>query len=178
LPYRPERVTPRQSIDGYQTATVVGPAGQEIFVDPFGRVKVKFHWDRRAGAGPESSCWVRVAQVWAGKSWGAFFWPRVGNEVVVVFEEGDPDRPLIVGCVYNADNMPYYRLPDMAMLGGFRTRIFQDATGAKFNAVIFHDIPGVEYVQIHSQMGDYQHTESTRVQYIGDTSYTFRGRVK
>ena len=179
LPYRRARTTPRPRIDGFQTALVVGPKDQEIFVDPFGRVKVKFHWDRRAGAGgPESSCWVRVAQAWAGKNWGAFFWPRVGNEVVVTFEEGDPDRPLIVGCVYNAENMPPYRLPDMAMLGGFRTRIFQDASGAKFNAIVFHDIPDVEYVQIHSQKNDYHHSESTRVHYIGDTSYTFRGKVK
>jgi type VI secretion system secreted protein VgrG len=179
LPYRPARTTPRPHIDGFQTALVAGPKDQEIFVDPFGRVKVKFHWDRRAGVGgPESSCWVRVAQTWAGKNWGAFFWPRVGNEVVVAFEEGDPDRPLIVGCVYNAENMPPYTLPDMAMLGGIRSRIFQDATGAKFNAVIFHDIPGVEYVQIHSEKNDYHHSESVAVHYVGDTSYNFRGKVK
>jgi type VI secretion system secreted protein VgrG len=177
LPYRSARVTPRPRIDGYQTAIVVGPEGQEIFVDPFGRVKVKFHWDRRASGGPESSCWVRVAQVWAGKNWGAFFWPRIGNEVVVVFEEGDPDRPLIVGCVYNAENVPPYRLPDMAMLGGFRTRIFQDAAGTKFNALIFHDIPEVEYVQIHSEKNDLHVSEATHVEMIGRASYTFRGRV-
>lgn len=180
LPYRPTRTTPRPRIDGFQTATVVGggPAEAEVFVDAFGRVKVKFPWDRRTGAGgPESSCWVRVAQVWAGKKWGAFFWPRVGNEVVVVFEEGDPDRPLIVGCVYNADNMPPFDLPQMAMLGGFRSRIFQDANGTKFNAILFHDIPGVEYVQTHSEKNDYQRSEGVQINYVGETSYRFRGRV-
>ena len=81
---------------------MVGPAGEEIFCDKYGRVKVQFHWDREGKMNGDNSCWLRVAQAWAGKGWGAFFWPRIGHEVVVVFEEGDPDQPLIVGSVYNA----------------------------------------------------------------------------
>jgi type VI secretion system secreted protein VgrG len=178
LPFRPARRTPKTRIDGVQTAVVVGPAGQEIWVDPYGRVKVRFRWDSTRDSPGDDSCWIRVAQVWAGKGWGAFFWPRVGDEVVVVFEQGDPDRPLVVGCVYNGANMPPYPLPEAAMLGGFRTRIFTDATGARFNAIIFHDIPDVEYVQIHSQRNDYHHSENVGVHYVGQTSYSFRGKLK
>ena len=92
LRYRPQLLTPVPVIQGTQTATVTGPAGEEIWVDKYGRVKVQFHWDREGKMDANSSCWVRVAQVWAGKSWGAFFWPRIGHEVVVSFEEGDPDQ--------------------------------------------------------------------------------------
>ena len=106
LPYRPQRVTKKPTIAGVQTATVVGPAGEEIFCDKYGRVKVQFNWDRAGKKDANSSCWLRVAQVWAGNGWGAFFWPRVGHEVVVTFEEGDPDQPVIIGSVYNAENMP------------------------------------------------------------------------
>src|SRR5208282_5781297 len=111
LPYRPERVTNKPVIAGVQTATVVGPAGEEIFCDKYGRVKVQFHWDREGKKDANSSCWLRVAQVWAGNGWGAFFWPRIGHEVVVIFEEGDPDQPVIIGRVYNAANMPCFSLP-------------------------------------------------------------------
>jgi len=87
---------------------VVGPADEEIFTDKYGRVKVQFPWDRQGKNDPDSSCWIRVGQIWAGKRWGASFWPRVGQEVIVAFEEGDPDQPVIVGSVYNADQMPPY----------------------------------------------------------------------
>ncbi|TMQ32333.1 MAG: type VI secretion system tip protein VgrG, partial [Planctomycetota bacterium] len=107
-PYRPRRVTPKPFVQGTQTAYVVGPAGEEIFTDKYGRVKVQFHWDREGKNNADSSCWVRVAQVWAGKRWGASFWPRIGQEVIVAFQEGDPDQPIIVGSVYNADQMPPY----------------------------------------------------------------------
>ena len=142
LPYRPPRVTPRPTIGGGQTATVVGPVNEEIFCDKYGRVKVQFHWDRLGKNDADSSCWVRVAQVWAGKGWGAFFWPRIGHEVVVIFEEGDPDQPLIVGSVYNAENMPPIQLPAENTLAGFKSCIFTGNPGSHFNAVIFHDTPG------------------------------------
>src|SRR5262249_7943489 len=103
LPYRPLRTTPKPVVPGTQTAVVVGPKGSEIFTDKFGRVKVQFFWDRQGKSDADSSCWVRVAQIWAGKRWGAFFIPRIGQEVVVAFEEGDPDEPIIVGSVYNAN---------------------------------------------------------------------------
>src|SRR5262249_13028297 len=109
LPFRPPRLTPRPVIPGTQTAVVAGSGapGEEIFTDRYGRVKVDFHWDSGTGVG-KHSCWGRVAQVWAGKSWGASFWPRVGQEVVVAFLEGDPDQPLIVGSVYNEAQRPPY----------------------------------------------------------------------
>jgi type VI secretion system secreted protein VgrG len=108
VPYRPAPRTARPFIRGTQTAVVVGPAGEEVFTDKYGRVKVQFPWDRQGKYDADSSCWVRVAQPWAGKRWGASFWPRVGQEVIVAFQEGDPDQPIIVGSVYNADQMPPY----------------------------------------------------------------------
>jgi type VI secretion system secreted protein VgrG len=108
LPYRPLRDTPKPVVQGLQSAVVVGAAGKEIDIDKYGRVKVQFHWDRDGKSDDSSSCWVRVAQVWAGKRWGASFWPRIGQEVVIAFQEGDPDQPLIIGSVYNSDQMPPY----------------------------------------------------------------------
>ena len=100
-------VTPEPLINGIQTAVVVGPQGEEIHTDEYGRIKVRFYWDREK----KPSCWVRVAQVWSGKKWGGQYIPRIGMEVVVEFLEGDPDRPLVIGTVYNADYMPPYELP-------------------------------------------------------------------
>ena len=99
-------------MQGPQTAIVVGPSGEEIYTDKYGRVKVQFHWDRYGKRDENSSCWVRVAQAWAGKSWGAIFLPRIGQEVIVDFLEGDPDRPIITGRVYNAAADAPYALPD------------------------------------------------------------------
>jgi type VI secretion system secreted protein VgrG len=151
LPYRPQRVTRLPLIAGIQTATVVGPSGEEIFCDKYGRVKVQFHWDREGKKDANSSCWLRVAQVWAGKSWGAFFWPRIGHEVVVVFEEGDPDQPLIIGSVYNADNMPPFELPKKNSLTGFKSASFRGNPHENFNGVIFDDTKGHEHLGIHSE---------------------------
>ena len=102
MPYRPPRNTSVPTVQGTQTATVVGPPGEEIYTDKYGRIKVQFHWDREGRFNEHSSCWIRVSQPWAGKNWGAVSIPRIGQEVVVDFLEGDPDRPLIVGRVYNA----------------------------------------------------------------------------
>ena len=106
--FRPPRTTAKPIIAGTQSAVVVGPKGEEIFTDKYGRVKVQFHWDRDGKNDQKSSCWIRVAQLLAGRRWGASFWPRIGQEVVVAFEEGDPDQPIIVGVVYNSDQMPPY----------------------------------------------------------------------
>jgi type VI secretion system secreted protein VgrG len=111
LPYRPQRVTRKPVIAGAQTATVVGPRGEEIFCDKYGRVKVQFHWDREGKKDADSSCWVRVTGVWAGRRRGTTHIPLVGDEVVVAFLEGDPDRPIIVGSVHNAAMMPSLDLP-------------------------------------------------------------------
>ncbi|HEY0459014.1 MAG TPA: type VI secretion system tip protein TssI/VgrG, partial [Pyrinomonadaceae bacterium] len=110
--FRPPPKTPKPIVQGSQTAVVVGPAGEEIFTDKYGRVKVQFNWDREGKVNEASSCWVRVAQTWAGNKWGTMFIPRIGMEVLVDFLEGDPDQPIITGCVYNPQTMPPYTLPD------------------------------------------------------------------
>jgi type VI secretion system secreted protein VgrG len=151
LQFRPQRVTARPVIGGVQTATVVGPPNEEIFVDKYGRVKVHFHWDREGQNSSNASCWVRVAQVWAGKNWGAFFWPRIGHEVVVAFEEGDPDQPLIVGSVYNAVNMPPYLLPTFKQIAGMRSASVRGNANRNFNGIVFNDAKGSEHLAIHSE---------------------------
>jgi len=151
LRYRPQRVTPKPVIAGMQTATVVGPEGEEIFCDRYGRVKVQFHWDREGKKDANSSCWLRVAQVWAGKGWGAFFWPRIGHEVVVIFEEGDPDQPLIIGSVYNAANMPAFRLPAAKKFAGIKSATVNGTPGQNYNGLIFVDEQGKEHLAIHSE---------------------------
>lgn len=175
LPYRTPRVTPRPRIVGPQTAIVTGPAGQEIYLDKYGRIKVLFAWDRKSPANADSSCWVRVAQFWAGKRFGAFFWPRIGHEVVVSFEDGDPDRPLVIGSVYNAANMPPLELPTDSQLTGIKSCIFGGDPMTKFNAVIFHDVPGSEYVQVHSETHAMQNSESDHFEFVPDTHYSFHG---
>lgn len=156
VPYRPQRKTERPLIYGTQTAVVVGPAGQEIFTDEYGRVKVQFHWDREGKKNPDSSCWVRVAQLWAGKRWGASFWPRIGQEVVVAFENGDPDQPIIVGSVYNAEQMPPYLGPGPdpkhksdRKVSGIKT--CSTPGGGGFNELRFDDTKGKEQVFLHAQ---------------------------
>jgi type VI secretion system secreted protein VgrG len=151
LPYRPQRVTRKPVIAGIQTATVAGPHGEEIFCDKYGRVKVQFHWDREGKKDANSSCWLRVAQVWAGKGWGAFFWPRIGNEVVVIFEEGDPDQPLIIGSVYNAENMPPYELPKRKVLTGLKSASHKRTSPKNFNGIVLNDEKGHEHLALHSE---------------------------
>jgi hypothetical protein len=112
LPFRPKLETPKPIISGPQTALTVGPPGEKIFCDKYARVKVQFHWDRKGKNDADSSCWVRVSQNWGGGNWGGMFVPHVGQEVIVEFEEGDPDRPVVTGRVYNAECMPPLKLPD------------------------------------------------------------------
>lgn len=146
---RPAQVTPRPIVQGTQTAIVTGPAGEEIYTDKYGRVKVQFHWDREGKRDQNSSCWIRVSQPWAGKSWGAVSIPRIGQEVVVDFLEGDPDRPLITGRVYNAEQMPPYALPAGADMMGFKS----DSTpgGGGYNEIVIKDGKAGEQVRIHAQ---------------------------
>ena len=121
--YRPPRVTPKPRIEGAQTAIVVGQTGDEIFTDTYGRVKVQFYWDCYSQNDPSSSCWVRVGSIWAGQQWGGIHIPRVGQEVIVTFLDGDPDRPIIVGSVYNDVNKPPYILPDNKTQSGIVSRV-------------------------------------------------------
>lgn len=167
LRYRPQRVTGKPVIAGVQTATVVGPEGEEIFVDKYGRVKVQFHWDREGKKDAHSSCWLRVAQVWAGKGWGAFFWPRIGHEVVVTFEEGDPDQPLVIGSVYNAENMPWFTLPLHKQLGGFKSASVRGTAQQNYNGIVFNDEKGHEHLSIHSEHNMSLNTEFDKMFHAG-----------
>jgi type VI secretion system secreted protein VgrG len=151
LPYRPPRLTPRARIDGTQTAVVVGPEGEEIFTDKYGRVKVQFHWDRAGKKNASSSCWVRVGTLWAGQQWGAIHIPRIGQEVIVAFEDGDPDQPIIVGSVYNATHMPPYTLPDNRTQSGIKSRSSLKGGAEDFNELRFEDKKGQEDVYFHAQ---------------------------
>lgn len=149
--YRPARSTPKPFVQGHQTAVVVGPPGDEIFVDKYGRVKVQFHWDRQGGSDAGSSCWVRVGTPLAGRQWGMIHIPRVGQEVIVDFEEGDPDQPLIIGGVYNADMMPPYDLPANKTRSGIKTRSTPNGTPSNFNELRFEDKSGSEDVYFHAE---------------------------
>ncbi len=151
LPYRPPLKTPRPKVPGPQTAAVVGPSGQEIFTDKYGRVKVQFFWDRDGKKDAGSSCWVRVGTLWAGKQWGGIWIPRIGQEVIVAFEEGDPDRPFIVGSVYNAENMPPYALPDNMTQSGIKSRSTTQGAAENFNELRFEDKKGSEEVYFHAE---------------------------
>jgi type VI secretion system secreted protein VgrG len=148
-PFRPPRTAPKARIEGPQTALVVGPGGEEIHTDKFGRVKVQFDWDRLGQHDEKSSCWVRVAQVWAGKQWGAIHIPRIGQEVIVEFLDGDPDRPIITGRVYNTDSMPPYSLPDNKTQSGIKSRSSKGGAAGNFNELRFEDLKGSE--EIHMQ---------------------------
>lgn len=148
-PFRPVRKTPKPVIQGSQTANVVGPAGEEIFTDKFGRVKVQFHWDRDGQVDADSSCWIRVAQSWAGNKWGMVFIPRIGMEVIVHFLEGDPDQPIITGCVYNPETMPPYTLPDEKTKSTIKSDSSKGGDG--FNEMRFEDKKGEEQIFFHAQ---------------------------
>jgi type VI secretion system secreted protein VgrG len=147
--WRAPRRTPVPRIRGPQTARVVGPDGEEIHTDEHGRIRVEFHWSRHDGYNDDSSCWIRVSQVWAGPGWGALFIPRIGHEVVVQFLEGDPDRPLVTGSVYNGANPPPYSLP------GDKTKstIKSDSSvgGGGFNELRFEDAKSSEEIFLHAE---------------------------
>ena len=148
--FRPQLSTPRPTISGPQTAIVVGPPGEEIFTDELGRVKVQFHWDRNGQYNDQSSCWVRVAQSGASGGFGSMQLPRVGDEVVVVFLDGNPDRPLIMGSLYNSQNTPPWSLPANKTQSGFLTRSMK-GRGANANFFRFEDKAGAEQVIVHAE---------------------------
>lgn len=148
--FRPEQKTPWPRTGGPQTAKVVGPKGESIWTDRYGRVKVKFHWDRLAKGDDTSSCWVRVSSAWAGQGFGGVQIPRVGDEVVVDFINGDPDRPIITGRVYNEASMPPWALPAAATQMGFMSRS-KDGSPDNANALRFEDKPGQEQLWLHAE---------------------------
>lgn len=166
-PYRSPRNTPKPVIQGPQTAIVVGPSGDEIYTDKYGRVKVQFHWDRQGKKDENSSCWIRVAQVWAGQAWGGIQIPRIGQEVMVEFLEGDPDQPIITGRVYNAEQMPPYGLPDNATQSGIKSRSSKDGNDANFNEIRFEDKKGSEELYLHAEKDHTNITENDRSEDVG-----------
>lgn len=147
--FRPERPKTKPSVMGIQTAVVTGPEGEEIYTDQYGRIKVQFHWDRLGENDDKTSCWMRVAQSWAGAGWGSVFIPRIGQEVIVNFIDGDPDRPLVTGAVYNGRNTVPYSLPDEKT----KSTIKSESTpgGGGFNELRFEDKKGEEEIYIHGQ---------------------------
>ncbi|MEJ8826775.1 type VI secretion system tip protein TssI/VgrG [Variovorax humicola] len=147
-PWRPPRLTARRTMPGPQTAIVVGKQGEEIWTEKYGRVKVQFHWDRYGKHDENSSCWIRVSQPWAGKGWGSVSIPRIGQEVIVDFLEGDPDRPIITGRFYNADNMPPYKLPGDGVVSGLKSNTHK---GKGFNEMSMNDTAGKEQITVHAQ---------------------------
>jgi type VI secretion system secreted protein VgrG len=167
LPYRPQRTTPKPFVQGSQTAVVVGPAGEEIFTDKYSRVKVQFHWDRQGQNNLDSSCWVRVSTLWAGKQWGVIHIPRIGHEVIVDFLEGDPDQPIITGSVYNADMMPPYKLPDNKTQSGVKSRSSLGGTPANFNEIRFEDKKGKEQLFIHAEKNQDIEVENDETHWVG-----------
>ena len=165
LAFRPARITPKPLIHGPQTAIVVGPAGDEIHTDPYGRVKVQFHWDRRSKGNETSSCWIRVAQYWAGKKWGAMYIPRIGQEVVVEHLEADPDQPIITGRVYNGEAMPPYDLPANKTRSTLKSNSSKGGEG--FNEIRIEDKKGQEQVFIHAERNMDERVKAASMETIG-----------
>jgi len=167
-PYRSLSTTRRARVPGPQTAIVVGKGGEEIYTDQYGRVKVQFHWDRLGKRDENSSCWVRVSQVWAGKNWGAMHIPRIGQEVIVSFLEGDPDRPIITGRVYNAAEMPPYDLPANQTQSGIKSRSSKGGSPANFNEIRFEDKMGAEMLTIHAEKDQEISVEHDELHTVGN----------
>ncbi|GAO98014.1 phage-related baseplate assembly protein [Caedimonas varicaedens] len=169
-PFRPPSRTRKPRIYSTQTARVTGPENEEIWTDKYGRIKVIFHWDRLSPADQESSCWVRVAEGWAGNNWGILFTPRIGMEVVVTFIEGNPDRPLVIGSVYNSDNMPPY-LPEQPTKSTIKSRSTKGGEG--FNEFRFEDLKGSEQIYLFSQKDRDFRVKENVTDWIEKGSYWF-----
>ncbi|MBE0543997.1 MAG: type VI secretion system tip protein VgrG [Verrucomicrobia bacterium] len=165
--FRAARKTPKPIVQGPQTAIVSGPSGEEIYTDEHARVKVQFHWDRYGKADENSSCWVRVSQYWAGKEWGAIHIPRMGQEVIIEFLEGDPDRPIITGRVYNADQVPPYELPANKTQSGIKSRSSKGASTPNFNEIRFEDKKGEEQLFIHAEKDQDIEVENDETHWVG-----------
>jgi type VI secretion system secreted protein VgrG len=165
--FRPRRATPKPFVQGPQTAVVVGPAGDDIYTDKYGRVKVQFHWDRLGKKDENSSCWIRVSSPWAGKAWGTISTPRIGQEVVVDFLEGDPDQPIITGRFYNAEQMPPYELPANKTQSGMKSRSSLGGAPANFNEIRFEDKMGSEQLFIHAEKNQDIEVEHDETHWVG-----------
>ncbi|MCL4806731.1 MAG: type VI secretion system tip protein VgrG [Thermoanaerobaculia bacterium] len=183
LPFRAKRTTPKPVVQGSQTAVVVGPKGEEIFTDKYGRVKVQFHWDRQGKNDEDSSCWLRVGQLAAGRRWGTSFWPRIGQEVIVDFLEGDPDQPIIVGTVYNADQMPPYlgQGPDSKhkndnKVSGFKSNTTKGGQG--YNEWRFDDTKDKQQVFLHAEKNMDVRVKNDSMENVGHDKHLTVGGTK
>jgi len=165
--FRPPRVTPRPLIHGIQSAVVTGPSGEEIHTDDYGRIKVQFHWDRYGKKDALTSCWLRVAFLAAGGRWGFVSIPRIGHEVIVSFLEGDPDRPLVTGVVYNGANMPPWELPANKTQWGMLSRSTLKGAAANANALRFEDKKGEEQVWLHAEKNQDIEVENDETHWVG-----------
>jgi type VI secretion system secreted protein VgrG len=169
--YRPARVTPKPFVQGPQSALVVGKSGEEIWTDNYGRVKVQFYWDRLGKQDEKSSCWIRVSSPWAGQNWGAISLPRIGQEVIVDFLEGDPDRPIIMGRVYNAQQMPPYTLPDHQTRSTVQSRSSKGGGTANYNEIRFEDLKGSEQIFVNAEKDKDERVENDSREYIGNNRH-------
>lgn len=167
--FRPVRNAAKPVISGTQTAFVVGPKGEEIYTDQHGRIKVQFHWDRDGKMDEKSSCWMRVGQLWAAAKWGAMFIPRIGQEVIVDFLEGDPDRPIVIGCVYHGANKPPYDLPDHQTMSTIKSWSSKDGQG--FNELRFEDKKGEEQIFIHAEKNEDIRIKNDLLEWVGRDSH-------
>jgi len=165
--YRPQRTLSKPHTKGPQSAIVTGPAGQEIWTDKYGRVKVQFGWDRYGKNDENSSCWVRVSYPWAGKGFGGIQIPRIGQEVLVDFKNGDPDLPIIVGRTYNQDTMPPWGLPGAATQSGFYSHTIGGGP-ANANALRFEDKPGGEEVWLHAEKDQRIEVNNNESHWVGN----------
>jgi type VI secretion system secreted protein VgrG len=167
LPFRPRRVTAIPHVLGTQTAVVVGPAGEEIYTDKYSRIKVQFHWDREGKNDGDSSCWLRVATPWAGKNWGMIHIPRVGQEVLVDFMNGDVNDPIVIGSLYNAEMMPPYKLPDDKTQSGIKSRSSRGGGAENYNEICFEDKKGSELLYIRAEKDQTIAVENDEAHWVG-----------
>lgn len=165
--FRTASTSHKTIVQGSQTAVVVGPAGEEIYPDKYGRIKVQFHWDRIGSNDENSSCWVRVQQIWAGPQWGAQFIPRIGHEVIVEFLEGDPDKPIITGRVYNDANMPTYSLPDNKTQSGIKSRSSSGGSAGNFNEIRLEDKKGSEELYFQAEKDQNILVKNNKTEHVG-----------
>lgn len=172
VPYHPPRTAQKPVMHGSQTAKVVGKSGEEIWVDKHGRVKVQFHWDRTGKNDENSSCWIRVASTWAGKGWGMIQLPRIGQEVIVDFLEGDIDHPIVTGRVYNGDQTPPYELPKNQTQSGVKSRSTKQGGTDNYNEIRFEDNKGKEEILVHAEKDLLTEVENDETRTVGNDRTT------
>ncbi len=173
----PLRVTPRPAVPGIQSATVVGTADDEVYTDQYGRIRVHFHWDRYKTVEADASCWIRVSQAWAGKGWGVLALPRVGQEVLVTYVDGDLDRPLVTGTVYNGENPTPYELPQDTRYTGLVSRSLGDGSYQNASQITFDDLLGAERMMLHAERDFQQTVERNSSTAVGQDQYVHVNRT-